>query len=52
MTKTDMSPKAIERRLNDLNQIWRLCVTLGNARRTSAPKNTPRPTKDERQLIQ
>ena len=34
--KVDMSPKAIERRLNDLNEIWLLCVTLSKARRVPA----------------
>ncbi len=32
--KIDMSPKAIERRLKDLNEIWLLCVTLSKARPT------------------
>lgn len=44
--KVDMSPKAIERRLNDLNQIWRLCVTLGNARRTPSSKMKPQPRRE------
>jgi len=34
--KVEMSLKAIERRLNDLNQIWKLCKTLAKARRTPA----------------
>lgn len=33
-TKISMSPEAILRRLNDLNQLWSLCVTLSTARRT------------------
>jgi len=33
--KVDMSPSAIERRLKEFNEVWKLCVTLANARRTS-----------------
>jgi len=32
MMKPDMSPQAVSRRLNELNQLWKLCVTLSKAR--------------------
>lgn len=37
--KIDMSPKAIERRLKELNEIWLLCVTLSKARPTHVNAN-------------
>lgn len=38
--KVDMSPEAIARRLNELNQLWKLCTTLSRARRISSANPT------------
>lgn len=36
--KVDMSPEAIARRLNELNEVWNLCMVLSKARIVSSAR--------------
>jgi hypothetical protein len=41
MKTVDMSPQAISRRLEELNQLWELCVTLQSSRIVAGSATMP-----------
>jgi|GEM_PF-7047889 len=46
--KIDMSPQAVSRRLNELNQLWKLCTILMRAKAVAARDNPKNKSIDER----